>query len=176
MRVGTKSLLIGVHQVVWHPITVALAWRELYGRWPGWREAVCIVVHDWGYVGKAAMDDAEGETHPELGAAIAGRLFGAEYRRLVLLHSRHYARRLGCEPSALCWADKLSLLYEPRWWYLLRARLSGELAEYRRHAAAAEAVAASASDREWWAFMREHFERQGREQRTVLLRREVGHE
>jgi len=25
-------------------VTVALAWRYLYGRWPTWREAVCVAI------------------------------------------------------------------------------------------------------------------------------------
>ena len=46
---------------------------------------------------------------------------------LVLLHSRRYAKVHGLEPSKLCWADKLSIMYDPEWFYLLRARASGEL-------------------------------------------------
>jgi hypothetical protein len=29
MGVGTKSLLIGVHELLWHPITVYLGWCRL---------------------------------------------------------------------------------------------------------------------------------------------------
>jgi len=47
MKVGTKSLLWGVHQIFWHPLTVTLAWRELYKKWPSWKEFVCIFIHDW---------------------------------------------------------------------------------------------------------------------------------
>lgn len=32
--VGTKSLLYGVYQFALHPFFVALAWRQIYGRWP----------------------------------------------------------------------------------------------------------------------------------------------
>ncbi|MCK5235828.1 MAG: hypothetical protein KAR06_02490, partial [Deltaproteobacteria bacterium] len=60
--VGTKSLLFGVHQFIWHPITVLIAWCKLYG-WPTWPELVCIIVHDWGYWGKPNMDGPEGEKH-----------------------------------------------------------------------------------------------------------------
>jgi hypothetical protein len=157
---GTLSLLVGVHQVVVHPITVAVAWRRLNGAWPTWREAICIVVHDWGYLGCRSMDNEEdGGRHPELGAAIAHVLFGRIYRDLVLYHSRHYAIRDGREPSELCWPDKASLLYERWWTYLPRARLSGELAQYRENAAGAGAVPASASDREWFHWMQEYFRR-----------------
>lgn len=157
MNVGTRSLLFGVHQFAWHPLTVALAWHCLYRCWPTWREAVCIVVHDWGYLGSPDMDGDRGERHPELGARIADALLGPVYGRLVLFHSRHYARRRGVQPSRLCWADKLSILVEPWWLYLPRARLSGELAEYRRNAAAAGAVPLETSDREWFAFIQDHF-------------------
>ena len=153
---GRRSLLFGVHQFLWHPLTVALAWRRLYG-WPGWRESVCILIHDWGYWLTPNMDGPEGSRHPEFGAGIACRLFGPEYRDLVLYHSRHYAAVAGAEPSRLAWADKLSVLYEPIWWYLLRARLSGEIIEYRREAALFGAVDISASDREWFVWLQSYY-------------------
>jgi hypothetical protein len=157
MRMGTRSLLFGVHQFVWHPVTVALAWRALNGRWPTWREAVCIVIHDWGYWGKRAMDDAEGERHPEVGAAIARALLGPAYGDLCEFHSRHHARAKGAEPSLLCWADKASILHDPPGFYLARALLSRELAEYRVKAARAGAVPLTATHRQWLAFIRTHF-------------------
>jgi hypothetical protein len=144
MNVGTKSLLVGVHQIFWHPITVLLAWIELYG-FPSWQELICIYVHDWGYFGLPNMDGEEGELHPQYSAAFVSGLFWepkpkvdgmdttffGRYGRLVALHSRHYAKRHNVEPSKLCWADKLSIKYDPWWFYLPRAWLSGELAEYR---------------------------------------------
>ena len=130
--VGRRSLLFGVHQFLWHPWTVYQAWRRLYGR-PNWREAVCIVIHDWGYWFAPNIDGPEGQRHPEWGARIARRWLGDAYGDLVLYHSRHYARLHGKAPSKLCWADKLSILYEPKWFYLLRATLSGEIREYRRN-------------------------------------------
>ncbi len=151
MKVGTKSLLFGVHQFIWHPITVLLAWRKLFGR-PGWREVVCIIIHDWGYWGCPNMDGEEGEKHPELGARIAGRLFGEKYHDLCLYHSRHYARTAGAEPSKLCWADKLSIRYEPWWLYLPRAFLSGELFEYRR--VAGSYLPEDRKHREWFRWVK----------------------
>jgi hypothetical protein len=127
---GLRSLLFGVHQFIWHPWTVYRAWRQLYGK-PDWREVVCIIIHDWGYWNSPNMDGPEGQRHPECGARIARWLFGDEYGDLVLYHSRHYARLMGQPPSKLCWADKLSILYEPKWFYLLRAKLTGEIHEYR---------------------------------------------
>lgn len=145
--VGTKSLLFGVHQFLWHPWTVARAWRHIYGRWPNIDEAICIFVHDWGYWGCANMDGEQGKRHPEAGAAWAFILVffrhwlcfrsnevAGEYadlaESLTLFHSSHYANRHREPPSPLYLPDKVSILFEPRWWYLLRARLSGEVYEY----------------------------------------------
>ncbi|MFA5187517.1 MAG: hypothetical protein WC551_13640 [Patescibacteria group bacterium] len=164
MKVGTRSLLFGVHQVLIHPVGVALAWRRLYGR-PGWRVLVCIFIHDWGYWGLANMDGEEGEDHPETGAGIAGWLFGAEYRDLCLLHSRHYARAAGVAPSRLCWADKMSILYEPWWFYLGRAWLSGELFEYRRNCEKAGVFPGRGSHRAWFEWLRGRLVKLGEERR-----------
>ena len=90
MRIGTRSLLFGVHQLVWHPVVVMLAWRNLYGQWPNWQELVCIIIHDWGYWGCPNMDGPEGENHPWWAARQADRWFGEEFKKLCLYHSRHY--------------------------------------------------------------------------------------
>lgn len=55
---------------------------------------------------------------------------GALAYRFTLFHSSNYARLNNAQPSALYLPDKVSILHEPRWWYLLRARLSGEVFEY----------------------------------------------
>lgn len=161
MRVGRKSILFGMHQVLWHPLTVILAWRRLYGRLTG-RELVAILVHDWGYWFTRDIDGEEGQRHPELGAKIAGRIYGPEYRDLVLYHSRYYAWAAGVTPSRLAAADKLSILYEPAWWYLFRCRLTGELAEYRRESADFGAVPLTATDREWFDWIRGYLAEEGR--------------
>ena len=101
------------------------------------------------------MDGPAGEAHPESGATIAGVLFGKGHRDLVLLHSRRYAVLRRQHPSKLCWADKLSILYEPDWFYLARARASGELDEYRRQAV--NWVSAEQSDREWLIWIKRRF-------------------
>lgn len=137
MKLGTRSVLFGVHQFIWHPLTVALAWRRLYGRWPNWWQSVAIFCHDVGYIGKSEMDSADGITHPELGAKLtakvvdwfAPQLTSAAYD-LALYHSSHYARKENQPVSALYLPDKASILVEPVWFYLLRARLSGEIKEY----------------------------------------------
>lgn len=190
MKVGTKSLLFGVHQFLWHPFTVWLAWIALYKTLPGWRETICIVVHDWGYWGKANMDGKEGESHPELGARIAHRIldkvrlrasesvnyFGdsrwheheTTYHDLCLLHSRHYAKNTSKEPSKLCWADKLSISFEPWWLYLPRAWASGELTEYRKICANTGFVPLSASHREWFVFVRARLVDQGKNRKGCV--------
>jgi hypothetical protein len=169
MRTGTKSLLFGVHQFIIHPLTVYVAWVWLYHRLPNWKEAICIIIHDWGYWGKEKMDDAEGEKHPETAARIAGRLFGPVYHDLCLLHSRHYAMMAGKEPSLLCWADKLSILFEPWYLYLPRAWASGELFEYRAVAAGTGFIPISASHREWYVWIKARFEKLARERRGDVV-------
>lgn len=151
MNVGTKSLLFGVHQFLWHPWTVARAWRFLHGRWPSRMEWVCIACHDIGYWGSPDMDGDIGQRHPERGARLAGRIgyhyarwcghspadaafFESYYHNFTIFHSRFYAKRAGAPVSELFMADKLSIAFEPRWWYLLRATLSGEIKEYLANA------------------------------------------
>lgn len=159
ISVGTKSVLWGIHAFWWHFLPVTLAWRKLYGRWPTWWELVVVFCHDLGYWGEPNMDGPEGETHPIAGARLAARIVGfiayflwrlrgydnyvsytmsivqaRNAMELSVFHSRHYAARSGSEPSKLCWADKLSVHYEPAWWYLLRAHASGEVKEYMRNA------------------------------------------
>ncbi len=159
MKKGTKSLLFGVHQFIWHPFTVWRAWRILYGSNPSWRECVCIVIHDWGYIGCENMDDEKGELHPYWAANVAGRLFGPAFYDLVLLHSRHLAKKLGRPPSKLCWADKASMAFDPSWFYIPRALATGELQEYRRNAARVGFVGAEYPHEFWHRkIVRHHFE------------------
>jgi len=198
MNVGTKSLLWGVHQFAFHPVTVLLAWRELYGTWPNWKEMVCIIIHDWGYWGSPNMDGEEGEMHPIFAADLASdyldqdpeiewSLGGCDpmnndcfkrdpdyrdrvvtrktdntYANLCLFHSRHFAKRNNQLPSKLCWADKLSIKYDPWWLYLSRAWLSGELDEYRAlHGSMGENFQ---THREWYNWASERAIRMGKAQ------------
>lgn len=154
MNIGTKSLLFGVHQFLWHPFTVGLAWKKLYGVWPKWNEWIAIFCHDLGYKGCPNMDGPEGTKHPEAGAALVHRLvfnigsafaYDARTRldalilanktlELAIFHSTHYAQRSNTQVSKLYLPDKMSILYEPKWFYILRAKLTGEIDEYRRNA------------------------------------------
>jgi len=166
MKVGTKSLLFGVHQFIWHPFTVVLAWNELYGM-PNWKEILCIFFHDWGYFGRSNMDGDEGSTHPELGARIILRLLkDNDYYELCLYHSRSYTELVNeriavsgirHKPSKLCWADKLSIKYDPWFLYIPRAILSGEITEYRVMAAKNGYIPMNAPHRSWYQWASSRF-------------------
>jgi len=129
---------------------------------PSWKELICIFIHDLGYWNCYDIDGIDGSKHPELGAKIARVLLGPEYAELCLYHSRSYARATGAQPSKLCYADKLSIAYEPWWFYLSRAWLSGELGEYRRRAAEEHYIPASASHRSWFEWIKEYLAGVGR--------------
>jgi hypothetical protein len=101
------------------------------------------------------MDGADGEKHPLWGARWADKHLGQEYGDLVAYHSRHYARIAGKEVSALCWADKASVLFDPWWLYLPRAWVSGELKEYRQEASDYGAVPLSFTHRRWLAWYKD---------------------
>lgn len=138
MRVGTKSVLFGVHQFLWHPITVALAFVRVHRRLPSWWEAIGIACHDLGYWGRTDMDGLSGTLHPLGGATVAYRVVNLFSRKrspeayyFCLYHSLTFANRHEMPTSSLYLPDKVSLLFDPKWFYLLRARLSGELAEYK---------------------------------------------
>lgn len=158
MNVGTKSVLFGVHAFWWHPLTVARAWRRLYGVSPNRYEWCAILCHDLGYWGCPNMDGPEGREHPLRGALLAGnlarwvnKLFGRKWvdrdsglhssthhliqtAILALGHSREFTKRHKLTPSKLCWADKYCCWFDPTWFYLLRAYLSGEIHEFRTNA------------------------------------------
>ncbi len=159
MKIGTKSLLFGVHQILWHPIIVLLAWKQLYG-YPTFKELICIIVHDWGYWQKSDIDGEQGKNHPILGARIVLWLFGFEnayYVKMCLFHSRSFARLEDSQPSKLCWADKLSIAYDPWWFYMLRAKASGEWQEFHRDWIKNGFVIEQMSDRECYNKLREYF-------------------
>lgn len=152
MKIGTKSLLFGVHQVFLHPLIIALAWWKLYG-FP-WNPCLwlCFIIHDWGYWGLPEMDGSIGDYHPILGAKIAHvildeplTIFGIrhitkygkddhKWQDFCCNHSRFLAAQNVMMPSKLCMADKLAVVLEPWWLYLPRAWASGELKEYMNSA------------------------------------------
>lgn len=159
MKIGTRSVLFGVHAFWLHPFILARAWWQLYGFPWDPRLWVAFFVHDLGYWGKPNMDGEEGERHPVWGARVMTRLFDprdtwdrcmetdglvvgkghppnrpwlvlGQWGEFTLLHSRFLARHYGRRPSRLCYADKLAIVLTPWWLYLPLARASGELAEY----------------------------------------------
>ena len=92
MKIGTKSLLFGVHLWFWHPLMVAIAWWKLYGFPRDIRLWVAFFVHDWGYWGSPEMDGPQGDLHPHRGAAIMHKLFdrivienGVDYECAVVI-------------------------------------------------------------------------------------------
>lgn len=133
MPIGTRTLLFGVHHFFLHGFLVWLAWRRIYGVTPSWREAVAIFFHDYGYVGKPDLDGELGQLHPDLSARIVRLLFkDPEIEYLVRFHSRAYTQEHGnAQLSALALPDKLSLLLYPKTLYLVLARASGEINEYK---------------------------------------------
>lgn len=176
MTIGTKSILFGVHQFFWHPLTVLLAWRKLYKTWPRWPELVAILLHDVGYWGCKNIDGAEGKAHPIFGALLTAKIVvllryrywpkgdtladprchGSVTYYFTLGHSRDAAKAAGIEVSKLYAADKASIFYEPKWFYLLRARLSGEIKEFKIHAIRSGNIPLGATDSDWFEFYREN--------------------
>jgi len=132
MRVGTKSVLFGVHAIWIHPFFVAWAWWKLFAFPWDFRLWVAFFVHDIGYLCKREMEGFDGQRHVLLGGRIMGWLFDAYWRDFTCCHSRHWAKRAGKRYSKLCLADKLAFVLTPAWLYLPMARMSGELQEYMR--------------------------------------------
>ena len=79
LKIGTRSVLFGVHSVFTHPYYVWKAWNILENNGkPTWSLPIIFscLLHDIGYIGKTDFDGKEeGETHPELGAKIIHFLF-----------------------------------------------------------------------------------------------------
>lgn len=130
MKIGTKSILFGAHQFILHPALMFVAWWKLFGFPWDPRLWVAFVVHDLGYWGKPNMDGPEGEDHALWGADLMGRMFGEEWRKFTLFHSRFMAQRHGAEVSKLCLADKMVIVLHPKWLYMIQTTLSGEIFEF----------------------------------------------
>ena len=81
MRVGTKSVLFGVHAVWIHPFFVAWAWWKLFGFPWDFRLWVAFFVHDAGYLLQPQYGRIRGAAAMcFLGGRIMGWLFGADWR------------------------------------------------------------------------------------------------
>jgi len=141
--VGTRSLLLGGHQFVIHPVSVAIAWRRIYGHWPiTLPYYVAFLVHDWGYWGCPDMDGPRGKEHPERGAQIMFRLFDPHCQEIdspdaiswyewTGCHSRAWAKLFMRDPSTLAAPDKLATRQIPTLLLALLYALSGEWREYK---------------------------------------------
>lgn len=53
-----------------------------------------------------------------------------KWKEFSVYHSRYYAKKFKAMPSKLCFADKLSFCYTPRWLYLPMVNATGEIKEY----------------------------------------------
>ena len=151
MKLGTKSLLFGVHQFLIHPLLVIIAWIKLYHSLPSWRELVCIFIHDWGYWGLNDLKGADGDRHPEYGASLAVRWFDSDYGRFILGHSSFYSIRNNIGVSKLMAPDKYWHCFVPLWFYKLLSVPTGEFAHYRAMKHARQVAPDDATDAEWWA-------------------------
>ena len=132
MKIGTRTVLYGVHQFLLHPWFVAEGWRRPYGLPVDPRLWIAFFLHDVGYIGKANLDGVEGEQHPEFGAKIMRAMFGKKWGDFCRYHSRFLAKKDGKRVSRLCLADKLAIALCPAWLYLPMARATGELNEYMK--------------------------------------------
>ncbi len=109
---GTISVVLGCHSPL-HTALVIKAWKEVHGHWPGWREAVCIALHDVGHIGKNYLDDPKQKAeHWRLGAEVAGVLFGWDGFLLVAGHCQDS----GYPRSDLYLPDKVSWAKAPWLW------------------------------------------------------------
>lgn len=129
MRVGTKSLLFGVHQFIWHPLFVLAGWVWLFGR-PSLGELLAIVIHDWGYWGKPNMDGKEGNTHPEWAGLFFERWGRKDLADMCRAHSRFWAKKKGLPLGKLTYADKIGSAIMPIWLWVAAARATGEFWDY----------------------------------------------
>lgn len=154
MKLGTKTLLFGVHQFLIHPLLVILAWMILYNSLPNLKELICIFIHDIGYWGLPSLKCAEGDKHPERGAKLAEKWFGTEYHDFILGHSTFYCKRNKIPPSKLMAADKYWHCIVPLWFYKMLAVPTGEFKHYRELKHARQVADRDKTDIEWWNELR----------------------
>jgi hypothetical protein len=118
MKQGTKSWLYGCHSIV-HSFIVIRAWHKLYKSYPNAWQFSCIFIHDIGICGRQYIDNPETKKgHWELGALIAGKIFGEKGYQFIAGHTSES----GKPHSLLYKPDKLSQMIAPRWWQLLVAK------------------------------------------------------
>jgi hypothetical protein len=138
MKLGTRSLLFGLHQFLLHPLLVLVSFFIVHRRHPSLAETVAILVHDLGYFGAEGIDCRGGEDHPYLGARICRFFFGRKGYDLVIGHNDDTAKAEDIPLSSLYAADKFFYVLVPVWLHSLLGRLSGEYMEIEE-----------SPDREW---------------------------
>lgn len=129
------------------------AWWKLYGFPWDLRLWLAFLLHDTGYWGCPDIDGSAGQLHPLKGAALMN-YFGEYWRELCLLHSGHFCKIVGKEPSKLYYADKLAFCLEPWWLYLPRVYLSGEIKEFRANSTAYLPETAMMTNRQWFEWLK----------------------
>jgi hypothetical protein len=126
MKEGTRSVLFGCHNPLFHGLCVLAAWRITYKSWPKWWQIICIFVHDVGVWGRQYLsDDTAKKGHWELGARwsmlIVHRL-STMRRKHYLMHrawqlcAGHAPNESGYVRSELWLPDKKSWLIAPMVW------------------------------------------------------------
>jgi len=133
VRIGTKMLLFGSHNIIVHSFFTLLGWIVFFRSLPSIKEFVCIVLHDIGYWGCEKIDGGDGDEHPYRGALIAARLFGNKYYDLCIFHSATIARFHDRHVSKLYYADKMGWLLMPNWLLYFFVRVSGEIEFYKEY-------------------------------------------
>jgi hypothetical protein len=117
MTEGTKSVLLGAHQFILHPILVLIQFMRFHKRFPQWWELVGIFLHDMGYCGLNYLSNKKSKPlHVYRSAALAKKLLsklgrGDEVFEFIMGHLGTYPVR-----SDLYWPDKLSQLITPKSW------------------------------------------------------------
>lgn len=200
MKVGTKSLLFGVHQVIIHPFFVFITWWKLFGFPKDPRLWVAFIVHDWGYWGKSNMDGkGEGETHPEKGARIMHCLFdrrayidtlgldgqgklinsrlydlnkSRKWYKFTLYHSRFYAKNDNAPISKLCIADKFVFCIQPKWMYIPMASWSGEIYEYMDEKKGRSGIAHKSKE-DWYNHVKDYMDKWVKDEMNNIINNEI---
>lgn len=129
MKIGTKTLLFGLHQFMLHPALMLIAYIKVFKTCPSLLEIVAIIVHDWGYFGKEGIDSKGGEYHPYLGAKICRLLFGPKGWDFCIGHNDEVRLKEGVARSRLYTVDKYYYILIPVWLHRLLGDISGESLE-----------------------------------------------
>lgn len=121
---GQRSLLIGVHQFLLHPLLVAIAWIKLYGI--PWNPKIwlCFLVHDWGYWFCEDIDGDTGKNHPWFGAYMVQLFCDLKYTEQTHIDDDEFANRINIAREQ-GWTDEVKYnfksklftytVYESRW-------------------------------------------------------------